>query len=33
MRSTAGTRYVNGVSFTAGGRVRGAGGGNGGSGG
>ena len=28
MRSTAGTRYVNGVSFTKGGRVRGAGGGS-----
>ena len=31
--ASTGTRYVSGVSFTRGGRVRGAGGGNGGSGG
>lgn len=31
--ASSGTRYVSGVSFTRGGRVRGAGGGNGGSGG
>lgn len=31
--ASSGTRYVSGVSFTRGGRVRGAGGGNGRSGG